>query len=165
MLKQPDRIVIYPQRDSKPGYLLCWIPPREYSFVSAGSQDIEDELHDYYPTGIETEFSEEGFEEFGISIPYEITEISQTFLNLQKAGVLDELEFVELKRIAAYIKDQDSQSVQDSLEDFSNGKITIDELSQTQAFKKLLSEPKTKGGEDPGEAFQKLSGQMESPTE
>jgi hypothetical protein len=162
MLKQPDRIVIYPQRDSKPDYLLCWIPPGNFTDVSGGDPDTLSELQEYYPTGIETEFSQDGFDEFGILFPWDLNELRQAYLTLSDFGILTEINFVDIKRLQAYIDKKDDQNIQKVVEKFSDGEISLDELKKNQIFKKLLEAPKTRGEEDPGEAFQKLSGQMES---
>ena len=90
MLKQPDRIVIYPQRESNPDYLYCWIPPKYFGFVAGGSKKIEAELEDYYPMGIEAEFSQEGFYEYNLSLPahYEIKALHEAYGELHKTGML-----------------------------------------------------------------------------
>lgn len=165
MLKQPDRIVIYPQRDSNPDYLLCWIPPGNFTDVSGGSAEIVSELEEYYPQGIETEFNQDGFDEFGIVLPYDLETLRQAYLDLSAAGVFAESNFIEIKRLQEYVDSKDDPNIQELVERFSINEISLDDLMKNKVFKKLLVEPKTKGGEDPGEAFQKLSGQLEAPEE
>lgn len=162
MLKQPDRIVIYPQRDSNPDYLLCWIPPGNFTDVSGGSPETVSELKEYYPTGIETEFSLDGFDEFGISLAYDLEKLREAYLTLSKAGLFIESNFVDIKRLQDYVDKKDDQNIKDLIEKFSNEEITLDDLKEEPLFRRLLEEPKTKGNEDPGEAFQKLSGQLEN---
>ena len=162
MLKQPDRIVIYPQRDSSPDYLLCWIPPGNFTDVSGGSPEVVSELEEYYPTGFETEFSQDGFDEFGISLTYDLEELREAYITLNDAGIFIESSFIDIKRLQDYLDKKDDQNIKDLIEKFSNQKITLDDLKQEPVFRKLLEEPKTKGNEDPGETFQKLSGQLEN---
>lgn len=165
MLKQPDRIVIYPQRDSRPDYLLCWIPPGNFSDVSGDSPETVSELEEYYPKGIETEFSQDGFNEFGINLPYNLEMLRQAYSTLSDAGIFAEVNFVDIKRLQDYVGKKDDPNIQELVDKFSNEEISLDDLKQNQIFKKLLKEPKSKGGEDPSEAFQKLSGQMKSSEE
>ncbi len=162
MLKQPDRIVIYPQRDSSPDYLLCWIPPGNFTDVSGGSPEIVSELQEYYPTGIETEFSQDGFDEFGITLAFDLEGLREEFLSLSDSGVFAEINFVDIKRLQNYVDHKDDQNIKDLIKKFSKGQITLDDLKEDPILRKLLEEPKTKGQEDPGEAFQKLSGQLEN---
>lgn len=162
MLKQPDRIVIYPQRDSSPDYLLCWIPPGNFTDVSGGSPETVSELKEYYPTGIETEFSLDGFDEFGISLAHDLGELREAYLTLSEAGLFIESNFVDIKRLQDYVDKKDDQNIKDLIEKVSNEEITLDDLKEEPLFRRLLDEPKTKGNEDPGEAFQKLSGQLEN---
>ncbi len=162
MLKQPDRIVIYPQRDSSPDYLLCWIPPGNFTDVSGGSPDTLSELQDYYPTGIETEFSLDGFDEFGISLAYDLEALREAFLFLSDSGVFAEVNFIDIKRLQDYVDNKDDQHNKDLIDKFSKGEITLDDLKSDPILRRLLEEPKTKGHEDPGEAFQKLSGQLDN---
>ena len=161
MLKQPDRIVIYPQKDSKPDYLLCWIPPGNFALVSGGNAETESELKEYYPTGIETEFSQEGFDEFGISIPYDLDALREAYLELSKAGMFDEVDFVDLKRLQKYVAEKDDNKIQELVEKLSEKDIELEEVKQEPVLGKLLEEPKSTGREDPGEAFQRLSGNLE----
>lgn len=162
MLKQPDRIVIYPQRDSSPDYLLCWIPPGHYSDVSGGNPEIVSELQEYYPGGIETDFSQDGFDEFGISLTYDLNELRDGFLELSDSGVFAEINFVDIERLQDYVDHKDDQHITELIKKFTKGDITLNELKEDPILRKLLEEPKTKGHEDPGEAFQKLSGQLEN---
>ena len=162
MLKQPDRIVIYPQRDSSPDYLLCWIPPGNFTDVSGGSPDTLSELQDYYPTGIETEFSLDGFDEFGISLAYDLEALREAFLFLSDSGIFAEVNFIDIKRLQDYVDNKDDQLNKGLIDKFSKGEITLDDLESDPILKRLLEEPKTKGHEDPGEAFQKLSGQLDN---
>lgn len=161
MLKQPDRMVIYPQRDSRPDYLLCWIPPRNFVDVSGGNPDLLTELEDFYPTGIETELSQDGLDEFGIIFPYDIDQIRQAYLDLNEFGIFTEIDFVDLRWLEDYLEQKDDPKILDLLDKFSKEEISLSELKKETLFKKMLSEPKSKGEEDPGEAFQKLSGQIE----
>lgn len=162
MLKQPDRIVIYPQRDSNPDYLLCWIPPGNFTDVSGGSPETLSELQEYYPNGIETEFSQDGFDEFGITLSFDLNELREGFLTLSNAGVFAEVNFVDINRLQDYVEHQDDQNIKDLIKKFTSEEITLDGLKEDPILRKLLEEPKTKGHEDPGEAFQKLSGNLES---
>lgn len=160
MLKQPDRIVIYPQKDSKPDYLLCWIPPGYFAFVSRDNTETESELKEYYPTGIETEFSQEGFDEFGISFPYDLNALREAYLELSKAGMFDEVDFVDLKRLQKYVAEKDNNKIQELVEQLSDKDIALEEVKQEPILGKLLEEPKRKGSQDPGEAFQQMSGKL-----
>lgn len=162
MLKQPDRIVIYPQRKNNPEYLLCWIPPGSFKDVSGNNPDTVTELQEYYPTGIETEFSQEGFDEFGISLPYQIEDLREAYLFLFKSGILVELNFVDVKRLQDYVDKKDDQNIKDLIKRFSDHEITLRDLKHNPILGKLLEEPKSKGHEDPSEAFQKLSGQLDT---
>ncbi len=163
MLKQPDRIVIYPQRDSKPDYLLCWIPPGNFIDVSGGDPDTLSELQEYYPSGIETEFSQEGFDEFGIIFPLDLNELRAAYTRLSDSGIITEINFVDIKRLQDYVDKKDDPNIQELVKKFSNQEISLDEIKKNPIFKKILEAPKSRGEEDPGEAFQKLSGQLESP--
>jgi len=162
MLKQPDKIVIYPQKDSKPDYLLCWIPPGNFGLVSGNDPEIENELHEYYPTGIETEFSQDGFDEYGISLPYDLDPLREAYLELRDAGMFKELDFVDLKRLQKFVGEKDNQQIQETVQKLSDQEINLEDLKEEPILGKLLEETKTKGSEDPGEAFQKLSGQHEA---
>ena len=163
MLKQPDRIVIYPQRDSRPDYLLCWIPPGNFVDVSGGDPDILSELQEYYPTGIETEFSQEGFDEFGIKFPLDLNQLRGAYSTLSDSGIISDVHFIDINRLQDYVDKKDDQKIQELVEKFSRQEISLTEIKKNPIFKKLLETPKSRGEEDPGEAFQKLSGQLESP--
>jgi len=162
MLKQPDRIVIYPQRDSSPDYLLCWIPPGNFTDVSGGSPEVVSELEEYYPTGFETEFSQDGFDEFGISLTYDLEELRGTFLTLSDAGIFAEVDFVDIEKLQDYVDNKNDPTISDLIKQYSNEEITIDDLKSDPILRRLLEKPKTKGHEEPGEAFQKLSGQLDN---
>ena len=64
MIKLPDAIVVYPQKKSVPGYLLCWIPAKEYQGVVRSSKK-RGELARLYPNGLEVELSQEGLKDAG----------------------------------------------------------------------------------------------------
>ena len=162
MLKQPDRIVVYPQKDSEPDNLLCWIPPSNFSFVSGDNTETETELKEYYPTGIETEFSQESFDEFGISLPsnYDLDALLESYFKLSKVGMFDHINFVNLKKLQKYNGEKDTPKIQKLVEKFSNKDITLEELMEEQIFGELLEEPKSKGSQDPGDAFQQMSGKL-----
>ena len=162
MLKLPDRIVVYPQKDSELDNLLCWIPPGNFSFVSGDNTETESELNEYYPTGIETEFSQESFDEFGISLPsnYALDALREAYFGLSKAGMFNEIDFVDLKKLQKYVAEKDNPKIQELVEKFSNQDITLEELKQEAIFEKFLEEPKSKGSQDPGDAFQQMSGKL-----
>ena len=129
MLKQPDRIVVYPQKDSEPDNLLCWIPPSNFSFVSGDNTETETELKEYYPTGIETEFSQESFDEFGISLPsnYDLDALLESYFKLSKVGMFDHINFVNLKKLQKYNGEKDTPKIQKLVEKFSNKDMTLEE--------------------------------------
>ena len=162
MLKQPDRIVIYPQRDSSPDYLLCWIPAENFTDVSGGSLEVKSELDEYYPTGFETEFSQDGFDEFGISLTYDLEGLRETYLMLSDVGIFAEVDFVDIERLQDYLDNKNDPIISDLIKKFSNEEIAIDDLKSNPILRRLLEKPKTKGNEEPGEAFQKLSGQLDN---
>lgn len=163
MLKQPDRLVIYPQKDSKPDYLLCWIPPSNFGFVSGGSAETEAELEAYYPDGIEVEFTQDGLDEYGISLPdsYDLDALRKAFMYLNEIKCFEEVNFINLKGLQKYVLEQDDKEIKNLLEKFADGKIKLDDLKKNEILRRLLEEPKSKGKEDPGEAFQRLSGKLE----
>ena len=162
MLKVPDRIVIYPQKDSEPDHLLCWIPPSNYSFVSGDSMETETELREFYPTGIETELLQDSFDEFGISFPsnYDLDLLREAYLKLRKTGMFKELKFVNIKKLQRYVEKKDDLLIQDLVKKYSDQKITLEQLREEPIFAMLLEEPRSKGSQDPGIAFQQISGKL-----
>ena len=162
MLKVPDRIVIYPQKDSEPDHLLCWIPPSNYSFVSGDNPETETELNTYYPTGIETELLQDSFDEFGISFPsnYDLDLLREAYLKLRKTGMFKELKFVNIKKLQRYVEKKDDLLIQDLVKKYSDQKITLEQLREEPIFAMLLEEPRSKGSQDPGIAFQQISGKL-----
>ena len=166
-LKQPDKMTIYPQRDSNPDYLLCWIPKNSFGLVTRGNAKLQSELEEIYPSGIETEFSKDGFDELGISLPreYDLDEMRKTFIHLSKSGLLEEVKFISLENLQELINEKGVSGVEKLTEKLTKGVLDVEIAKNINYIRKVVKEPPRKGDEDPRQAFRRLSGELDADKE
>jgi hypothetical protein len=153
MIKLPKKIVIYPQKRSKPDYLLCWIPADGYAQVAI-NQEVQEELESDYPNGLEVELSEDGLEEFGIHLESTPEKLRQAYLELNDQAVLPESGMIEVASLVNFIGER-------------RGGRTTEEITQPEALSFGVTEsdplqylkegPEMVGDEDPQNMFQRFS--------
>jgi hypothetical protein len=88
----PNERAYYPASPNEPERLLCWIPPDDLKdLVRQGK--VQDDILDYYPSGLEVEVSSQGLEEFKLDLgasPEVLQKAYQTLRrkhNLPKSGM------------------------------------------------------------------------------
>jgi hypothetical protein len=156
MIKLPKKIVIYPQKRSKPDYLLCWVPANAYKDV-ATNQEVQDELESDYPSGIEIELSEDGLEEFGIQFESSPDELRQAYLELNEQDLLPQSGMIEVDSLERIIGERGSgRSIEEitqpsPLETLSFG------MAESDPLQNLKEGPEMVGEEDSQNMFQRLS--------
>ena len=156
MIKLPKKIVIYPQKRSKPDYLLCWIPTDGFAQV-AMNQETREELETDYPNGLEVELSEDGLEEFGIQFAASPEELRQAYLELNDQAVLPESGMIEVASLEKFIRERSGgRSIEEitqpaPLEALSFG------VTESNPLQYLKEGPEMVGDEDPQNMFQRFS--------
>jgi hypothetical protein len=66
-IRVPNERAYYPASPNEPERLLCWLPPDDLKdLVRQGK--VQDDILDYYPSGLEVQVSEQGLEEFKLDL-------------------------------------------------------------------------------------------------
>jgi hypothetical protein len=156
MIKLPKKMVIYPQKRSKPDYLLCWIPA-EYYEVVATSQEVKQELDSDFPNGVEIELSEDGLEEFGIQLETPVGQLRQAFLELNAEGALPESGMIEVEMLDEFIKEREAgRSIEEITQPPQPDTLSFD-VTEASPLQKLKEGPEMEGDEEAQNLFQRLS--------
>jgi len=156
MIKLPKKTVIYPQKRSKPDYLLCWIPADGYEKVAI-NQDVQEELETDYPNGLEVELSEDGLEEFGIHFEYPPDELRAAYLELNAQGVLPESGMVEVEALEGYIRERSAgRSIEEIIQPSPPEGLSF-EVGGSEPLQNLKEGPEMVGEEDPQDLFQRMA--------
>lgn len=164
MIKLPKKIVIYPQKRSKPDYLLCWIPADGYEKVAI-NQDVKEELETGYPNGLEVELSQDGLEEFGIQFKYSPDELHAAYLELNGQDVLPESGMVEVEALERYIGERsEGRSIEEIMQPSPPEGLSF-EVGGSEPLQNLKEGPEMVGEEDPQDLFQRMAVRPVKPPE
>ncbi len=156
MIKLPKKIVIYPQKRSRPDYLLCWIPPDFYKDVSI-DQEVEKEMESDYPNGIEIELSEDGLQEFGIQLNATPEKLRQAYLELNSEDALPESGMVESAMLEKILEEREAgRSIEEITKPPQPDALSFD-ITESDPLHLLKEGPEMIGDEEPQELFQRLS--------
>jgi hypothetical protein len=156
MIKLPKKIVIYPQKRSKPDYLLCWIPADSYEHV-ASNQDVQEELTNDYPSGIEVELSEDGMEEFGIQFESSPDELRRAYLELNEEDLLPQSGMIEVDFLVKYIDERSGGRSIEEITQPAPAEALSFGVAESDPLQKLKEGPEMVGDEDPQNMFQRFS--------
>ena len=165
MIKLPKKIVIYPQKRSKPDYLLCWIPSDRYQDVAINAE-AEGELKSDYPSGIEIELSEDGLQEFGIQLNASPEKLRQAYLELNSEDALPKTGMIEAEMLEKIIEEREAgRSIEEITKPPQPDALSFD-VTESDPLHLLKEGPEMIGDEDPQELFQRLSvRQVRSPVD
>jgi hypothetical protein len=86
-IRVPRERAYYPASRNEPDRLLCWLPPEDLQELVRQGR-AQDDILDYYPSGLEVEVTRQGLEEFRLDLgatPEALQEAYQT-LRQQDAG-------------------------------------------------------------------------------
>ena len=156
MIKLPKKIVIYPQKRSKPDYLLCWIPPKSFEQV-ANNQEVQEELSNDYPSGLEVELSEDGLEEFGIRFESSPAALREAYLELNEQDVLPLSGMIEVESLERFIGERGSGRSIEEITETSPPETLSFGVSESDPLQSLKEGPEMVGDEDPQNLFQRFS--------
>ena len=156
MIKLPKKIVIYPQKRSRPDYLLCWIPAEFYKDVSI-DQEVEKEMESDYPNGIEIELSEDGLQEFGIQLNASPEKLRQAYLELNSEDALPKSGMIEAAMLEKFIKERAAgRSIEEITKPPKPDALSFD-VTESDPLNFLKEGPEMVGDEDSQNLFQRLS--------
>jgi hypothetical protein len=159
MIKLPNVIVIYPQKKSVPGYLLCWIPTGAYGTAVVDAEKRED--HERLdPQGIEIELSKEGLEEAGVELDATPDELRRAYLALWEGDLLPESGMVELASLLKFLKDEDRYLDEgEAMFSFDTGRSGLDHSS---FLRQITSPPPMTEGDDASQVYRRLDVRQQS---
>jgi hypothetical protein len=158
MIKLPNVIVIYPQKKSVPGYLLCWIPAEEYAtaVVDAEKRSDHERLD---PQGIEIELSEEGLEEAGVKLDATPDELRRAYLVLWEGEVVPESGMVELVSLQGYLKEE-GRYLEEAAGEEAEAMFSFDtgrsRPRRNELLSKFVSAPPMTEGDDASQVYRRL---------
>ncbi len=161
MIKLPAAIVIYPQEKKRPGYLLCWIPAKDYKQVAKNKLSREN-LSKYYPEGIEVELSTDGFNEFGIKLSCLPEKLRKAYLDLAGKNLLPESGMIEETSLAAYLSGKKGDQTGAAVAKPVEGTLGRDVLTESAATPKIFGAPPMTDGEDAIQVFRRLSNRQDT---
>lgn len=164
MISLPDAIVIYPEKISVPGYLLCWVPAREYNRVAL-SPEAAASLEKYTPKGVEFELSEDGLEEHEIDLGTPPAELRQAYLDLHSENLLPENGMVTLEALEAYRAAQQGRSKEEVTADLMGAPGTLQGPGENELLSKLLSPPPMTEGQQASQVYRRLDPAQVMPEE
>ena len=156
MIKLPKKIVIYPQKKSKPEYLLCWIPAEYYEQL-VFDQDDKEELEGDYPSGIEVELSEDGLEEYSIQFGTSSEELRRAYLELFEQDVLPESGMIEVESLERYIGERSGGRSIEEITQPSPPETLSFGVTESDPLKHLKDGPEMVGDEESQNMFQRFS--------
>ena len=159
MIKLPDAIVVYPQKDRKPNYLLCWIPAKYYSQV-AKSKEAREILFQYYPNGIEVELSADGLKEAGIKLSRTPNQLCQAYTELFGEGLIPESGMVEVANLDSYIGQKQGRTKKAVVAELVDNHNAVPMLAANNLSRKIASPPPMTEGEEAKLVYQRLSAQQ-----
>ena len=159
MIKVPKQISIYPHRPDNLSYLLLWIPEEDFYKATGQNARKTSELKNFYPQGLELPFNGESLDEYSIAViaKDEIEPLYEAYQELFEAKLLDESNIVALNRLRQYLKEREKKPIQKTVEQFADGKISLNKVQQQAVLRKVSKPPIFKGDEAPEEAYKRMS--------
>jgi hypothetical protein len=86
-IRVPNERAYYAASRNEPDRLLCWLPPADLAeLVSQGK--VQQDILDYYPSGLEVEVSKEGLEEFKLDLGASPEVLQQAYQTLRQQHAL-----------------------------------------------------------------------------
>ncbi len=172
MIKLPKAIVIYPQKKSVPGYLLCWIPAGEYPRAVVDAE-LRSDHERFDPQGVEIELSDEGLEEAGVKLDASPDELRRTYLELVEAGVVPESGMVELADLMEVLEeeigpaegaDDASAEAMISFDTERSGLRQGEEGSHRRSLlRKIAGGPPMSDGDEASQVYRRLNVRQQAP--
>jgi hypothetical protein len=133
----------YTASQNEPEWLLCWIPPEELEQLATAGR-IQPGTLEEYPSGLEVEVTQRGFEEFELDLGAEPAVLHQAYETLRTMEVLPESGIVAADQLEGLVKGADVGA----------GDLEADAL--TLGSGETLPEPEWTDGDDPRTAMQQL---------
>jgi hypothetical protein len=155
MIELPDAIVIYPQKKSVPGYLLCWVPANKYQRVVVNTEK-RNQLEKLYPRGIEIELSEDGLKDAGIALEVTPERLQQAYLDLLGEDLVPDTGMVELASLKEYLGEENSRSRDEIVAELMSQKARFEELDEGDLFLKIASPPPMTDGDEARQVYRRL---------
>lgn len=156
MIRLPNVIVIYPQRKSDPGYLLCWIPAREYDGV-VEDPEARGDLAQYHPRGVEVELSPEGLEEYGIDLQTDPDRLREAYRELLVEDMVPASGMVELEALQEALDRGEAAAPGATSFGLSEWMSQLEE--EDHLLRRMVTPPPMTEGEEPGQVYRRLFGQ------
>jgi hypothetical protein len=138
----PNERAYYPASPNEPDRLLCWIPPDDLvELVRQGK--VQEDILDYYPSGLEVEVTQEGLEEFKLDLGASAEELQEAYLGLQRQRALPKSGMVAAASLEEIVQ--------------SPGKVRgFLKAPLVHGAAEKLPEPKMTDGADPRSVMQQL---------
>jgi len=155
MISLPDAIVIYPQKKNVPGYLLCWIPSKDYQNV-VEDQNKRAELAKFYPRGIEIELSEEGLGDAGITLGIPPEQLQRAFLDLLETNLVPDTGMVELASLQHYLDEGKDRTRDELTAELAEKLPLFEELDEDDLLRKIVSAPPMTEGDEARQVYRRL---------
>lgn len=162
MISLPDAIVIYPEKIQVPGYLLCWVPAREFGRAAVNAA-AEETLAKLTPRGIEVELSAAGLEEHGLDLGTPPAELRQAYLDLHAENLLPEDGMVTLEALEAYLEARQGRSKEEVTSELMGGFSPLQGPGEDTLLGKLLSPPPMTAGQQAGQVYRRLNPEQAGP--
>jgi len=159
MIKLPNEMVIYPQSEHNPSYLLCWVTPQDYAQLAASPEALQD-LQRFHPDGVEIPLTQEALQEYGLELPASLDALRRAYLGLMESGSLEERTMVKaepLMEIARHI--EQDKVAPDSLASAESFEALDPKLQH--AIDQIDKPPRMKNGQDAADVFQRMSASQE----
>jgi hypothetical protein len=105
-IRVPRERAYYPASRNEPDRLLCWLPPEDLQELVRQGR-AQDDILDYYPSGLEVEVTRQGLEEFRLDLgatPEALQEAYQTLRQqdaLPKSGMVAGASLEEITQAPA----------------------------------------------------------------
>jgi len=162
MIKLPKTIAIYPQKHTKPDYLLCWIPSDRYQDVAI-NLEAEEELNRFYPNGVEIELSEAGLQEFGVNLHAPQEELRLAYLELYAEGMLPDTGMIEIEILERYMADKEAgRSIEEITSPAPPDTLSFG-IGEVDLLSRIKEGPEMTGDEDSLDLFQRLAVRQDKP--
>jgi hypothetical protein len=86
-IRVPKERAYYPASPNEPDRLLCWIPPDDLANLVHQGQ-VQDDILDYFPSGLEVEVSKQGLAQFQLKLGATPEALQEAYQTLRRQGAL-----------------------------------------------------------------------------
>jgi hypothetical protein len=83
----PNERAYYPASPNEPDRLLCWIPPGDLAELVRQGR-VQDDILDYYPSGLEVEVTQESLDQFKLDLGASAEELQEAYRGLRRQHAL-----------------------------------------------------------------------------